>query len=174
MSLSFARAQLGEVCFSLLSWMDAGDFFKELQYTKKQGSHYADEFRKDGQIVSVFPEELRVIVVFETASCVRNKEPAVSAERVDDLLRSLELEASWKRGLEYRPAELTGPPTLSGKPTTVGNVVGDSYAFHVHARGVPITDHLVISVFGPDKKFLVRVTFDLTRDLLDLKFPGEF
>jgi hypothetical protein len=171
MSSSSARAKLGEVCFLLFSSMNAGDFFKGLHYTMKQGSRSADEFYKNGRIVSVFPEELEIRVGFETVPCVGNKVPDLSTDRVEDLLRSLQLEASWKRGVEYRPAELTGLPTLVAKPATIHTVVADTYSFRVLARAVPITDHLVVSVLGTNKKFLARVTFDLAHDLLPPILP---
>jgi len=129
----------------------------------KSGDHYASEFRKDGKAISTFPEELRIIVGFQTTACAENRQPDLSVNEVDDLLRSLKLEASWKRGLEHRPAEMSEVSTFDPKPAINGKTIADGYVLHLHARGVPITDQLVISIFGPGKKLqklLTHVTFD--------------
>ena len=173
MSSSLSRAKLGDVCFSLFASMDAGDFFKGLEYRKKTANHFASEFRKNGQIVSVFPEELQIGIGFQTVPCTGTKQPELSPAQVDDLLRSIDLQVSWKSGLEYRSAKLVGPPVLLAKPVTIQKVVGEMYTLHVRARGVPITDHLVVSVLDPDKRVLTHVTFSITVDLLPPTIPRE-
>ncbi|MGB2676363.1 MAG: hypothetical protein WAN12_04695 [Candidatus Acidiferrum sp.] len=166
---SSGEAKLGEVDFSILSTMSAGDFFQGLEYIRRDSAGLSsDEFRKDGRIVSQFPEELEIVIAFVTLAGVRNKPshfPSIS--EVEELSRSLEFDASWKTGVESHPAELIAPPEMAKKPSPgkKEGIIGWSNTFHVRARNVPLTDHLVISVFGPGKKFLGRVTFDLISDL---------
>ncbi len=168
---SFGEAQLGEVCLHFASTMTAGNFFKGLEYRKPgSGSPSAGEFRKDGRIISLFPAELDILVGFHTEPCKGNNWPHLSPPEAGDLVRPLEIEASWKRGVELRPAELSAPPELTTKPTPFEKSIIWKYTFHIRARDVPLTDHLVVSIYGPEKKFLGRVTFDLISELTWL--PG--
>lgn len=167
-------AKLGEVDFSIFAAMSAGNFFQGLEYKKVQSAgRSAAEFYKDRRAVSLFPEELEIVVGFHTLASVKNKpsrRPSIAD--LDDLSRSLEFEASWKTGVELRSAELIAPPELSRKPSPLEHgIIGWSYTLRVHARDVPLTDHLVISVFGPYKEFVSRVTFDLTSDLIPPPVP---
>src|SRR5712691_723825 len=71
---SDANAKLGELNFSIFSSMSAGNFFKSLEYRMVgSGGRFADEFHKDGRVVSLFPEELEVVVGFHTVAGHRNK-----------------------------------------------------------------------------------------------------
>jgi len=86
--------------------------------------------------------------------CKGNDTPRLSAAELDDLVHSLQFETSWKTGVVLRPAELIAPPRLAEMPTP-NRFLKDSFAwnyvFHIHAKNVPLTDHLVIFVFGPQR-----------------------
>lgn len=166
---SHSQAKLGDVDFSITSKMSAGNFFQGLEYIRGDSEGLSpDEFRKDSRVVSQFPEELEIVVGFVTLAGLRRKPSHLpSVPEVEELSRSLEFDASWKTGVELHPAELTALPEMAKKPTPgkQEGFIGWSYIFHVRAKNVPLTDHLVISVFGPGKKFLGRVTFDLISEL---------
>ena len=166
---SHSQAKLGEIDFSITSKMSAGNFFQGLKYVRRDSEGlFSDEFRKDSRVVSQFPEELEIVVAFVTLAGLRRKPSHLpSLPEVEELSRSLEFDASWKTGVELHPAELTALPEMAKKPTPgrQEGFIGWSYIFHVRSKNVPLTDHLVISVFGPGKKFLGRVTFDLVTEL---------
>ncbi len=167
-------ANLGQVEFSIFSVMTAGNFFKGLEYRKAdaEGRRVA-EFRKDGRIVAFFPDKLDIIVDFDAVAGPKVKPSRVpSLAEVDELSRSIQLDASWKSGVELRPAELIGPP-LTDKPTPSKYGVSWTCSFQVRAKSVPLTEHLVVSVLGPHKEFLGRVTFDLTSDLIPPPGPTK-
>jgi hypothetical protein len=160
-------AKLGEVCFKFFSTMTAGDFFKGLEFTKANPeAPVAGKFRKDGQVVSLFPENLDVLVGIHTWPCNGAIKPQLSLAEVEDQARSRQLKVEWKRGSELRPTELIAAPENTKKPTFFENSIIWNYTFHIRARNVPLTDHLVVSLFGPKKGFLGRVAFNLTSDLV--------
>lgn len=157
--------QQGKACFRFFSFMTAGHFFPGLEYIRTHSAaDPADEFRKDGGIISAFPEDLQINVFFHTCPCTGNSTQPLSPAELDDLLHSLQLDTSWKTGVELRPAELIAQPRLTGMPIPTRFLKNSStwdYVFHVRAKNVPLTDHLVIFVFGPNKTLLGRMTFDL-------------
>jgi len=172
-SFSSAVAKLGQVCFQFSTMMSAGDFFKELEYIQTNSTA---EFRKDGRRVTLFPEELVIRVGFNTwgdplANAAKPCTWKIPSHRASEaeiavLLRSLRIEASWKRGVELRPAELITSPELTAKPRPFeATAVGWSYTFHVRAGDVPLTDNFVVSAFSADEKLLGRVTLDLLSDI---------
>jgi hypothetical protein len=171
-SFSSTPTKLGQVCVRFSAMMSAGGFFKGLEYVKTDSD---GEFRKDGRRVALFPEELDIRVGFGTwgdplanasTQCTR-KTPSqqASAAELTDLLRSLRIEASWKRGVELRAAELITLPELTTKPRPFeSTMVVWNYTFHVRAGDVPLTDHFVVSAYSTDK-LLGRVSLDLASDI---------
>jgi hypothetical protein len=93
-------------------------------------------------------------------------------------LSSLRFEVAWKRGIESRPAEVLSPFALTEGPIPgkqllsavgMGSEYESEYAVYglvfsgrITSRTVPLTDHLVISVFNPDQHFLARMAIALT------------
>ncbi len=162
---SWALGQQGEACFQFFSFMTAGDFFKGLQYVRSRpAANPTDEFRKDGRAVVAFPDRLQVDLSFFTCPCSGNKTVRLLALELNALIDSLQIQASWKTGVELRPADLIASPELGARPTP-NPFIRDSfmwgYRFFVRTQDVPLTDHLVISVLGRDRLLFGRVTFDL-------------
>jgi hypothetical protein len=162
---SFSSGQRGKTCFLFHSFMTAESFFKGLRYsTTHSGADSVDEFHKDDRAISTFPDDLQINVFFQTSPCKGNGTQYLSAAELEDLVQSFQLEASWKSGIELRQAELSTPPQLTAPPTPnqfLKNSFVWNYVFHVRARGIPLSHHLVISVVGTNKALFGRMTFDV-------------
>jgi hypothetical protein len=77
--------------------------------------------------------------------------------------KSLRLVAAWKDGMDLRPAKLsptadcvamrmvTGPDLDFALPTLTCKMTVD-------ARGIPLTDHLIVFVYAPDGKRITRIS----------------
>ncbi len=155
-------------CFGFFTWVNSGDFFVGLEHIQR-GSK--DEFRKNGHSVLVFPDEIMVSIAFHTMACPNKPAPESSPAGIKNLLDSISLEGSWKRGVELRSAELLAPIELFQKPTKIKGLIAWAYTLRVRAKDVPLTDEFVISVFGPERRLLGRVKIDLRSDLKTPLYP---
>jgi hypothetical protein len=131
--------------------MTAGEFFDRLE--RKETSR-GTRFFLDSAPVSSYPETLDVQLFAGRWSGgetpLDKRHPGTAA----GLMNALEFKVEWKRGMSTRPAAKV---TIKYLPTdeTAPNVLW-KYEFIVSSEGVPLTDHLIVSAYGPDSSLVAR------------------
>jgi hypothetical protein len=151
---------LSDGCLSVHGALTAGDFFYDLKRLDKNGQI---EYRKGGKPVTEYPESLTTSIRITGDPCL----PSVSnapAAIFRGASYSLELKVYWKRDMKMRPATLSpvvahcvGYSTLTDadenlkSPSVVCEMTVDS-------KGVPIGDHLIVSILGADGARLTRIS----------------
>jgi len=165
-------------CVSVSPELTSGNFFEGLQWLKTKS---AEEFYKGGQRVVSFPGSIDVVLAIYMHPCSAKLPSGLSADKLSDLCHSLLIEASWKRGDESRPAEVVTPFKMTKGPFTQAELLsavginkgllpqtrqypgyGAGLSASFASIGIPLTDHLVISIFSAEHKFLTRAVIALT------------
>lgn len=160
--------KMEEICFSLVIWDRAGEFFDNLEHLRT-GS--ADRFRKNGEFVSVYPSNIVVSVGFMPLPCTGSIKRGRMEFLSRRILNSFQLKSEWKTGVELRPADLETLPQLFEDSASEREPSNWRYDLHVRAKGVPLTDEFVVSVLDSQGKLLGRAKIDLTTDLKPPPFP---
>jgi hypothetical protein len=131
--------------------MTAGEFFDRLQ--RKETSR-GPRFFLDSAPVSSYPETLDVQLFASRwnggETPLDKRYPGTAA----GLMNALEFKAEWKRGLNTRPVAKV---TIKYVPTdeAAPNIMW-KYQLIVSSEGVPLTDHLIVSAYGPDSSLVAR------------------
>lgn len=155
------------VCGNLSGALSADDFFDGLVRIE---AHHAVEFRKASQPVHEFPSQVAVALAGNFMPCAEPaKGPHVdfvrpgngsSPERVNDFINGLRFTAVWKNRYGIQPVQ--GFSVTKSAPTDRNFGINDQipwrFAFQVPSQGVPLTDQLVISVYGPSGAKLASFT----------------
>jgi hypothetical protein len=150
---------LNDGCLSLDGRMTSGEFFEDLKRTEV-GSQF--EYKKHGKVVTEYPESLTTSIRIAGDQCaaLSNRPSAVFSG--DSY--SLKFKVEWKDGMQLRPAALS---------PVVANCVGSSSIpipsqdftipvitcqLTVDSKGVPLSDHLIVSIFAADGRRLTRLS----------------
>jgi len=113
------------------------------------------EFHRGKTVVDHFPDEVMVVVT--VIDCVSPYGAAVSQEA----LSTIQFAASWRRGTDERPAG--GIYVPHSRPKEVWSESNDTfrdYELSIQSEGVPLTDHLVLTV-SAGGKMLAQFVNDL-------------
>jgi hypothetical protein len=157
------------MCLFVWGMMTAPDFFAGLE---RRETPEGPQFRRGSRVVSQFPGEMIVRVRMREFPChvrVKQDEGPPLPELTLETMNSLRFEAQWKRGMRLRPVEnLTlrtffvdkdQPRLFVSMPAAAAPAPSAwNYEFVVSSENVPLTDHLILSVFAPDGRRLVRVS----------------
>jgi hypothetical protein len=166
-------------CVILSPELTSGNFFDGLQWLKTKSGQ--EEFHKNGQRVVSFPGSIDVTLAIYMHPCNENFPGGPSADKLSKLCNSLAIEASWKRGADSWPAEVLKPFKMTKGPFTQAELLsaigvnkgslaqhrqypgyGAAMSASLASQGIPLTDHLVISIFSQEHKFLTRAVIALT------------
>ncbi|HWF93171.1 MAG TPA: hypothetical protein VN684_12855 [Terriglobales bacterium] len=137
------QIQTNDGCVNMTVAVSAGDFFWHLQ---KIQNGDAVEFRKGSQVVTAFPENISVTLQVSDPGLgidmyCRGKS-AIQMKTIGDfaLMKSLQFKAFWERNSQIRDAvELS----VQGHSSLIYRI----YVLSIQSRDVPLTDHLILSVF---------------------------
>ncbi len=154
-------------CLYLLGMMTAPDFFVGLE---RRETSQGTEFRRGSRVITQFPDQVIVRIRIREFPCrVRVKRDEGSAPPMATLetMSSLRFAASWKRGMQMRPVgnltqrtffvEKDESLLFIGMPTMPARNVWN-YEFVVPSHDVPLTDHLILTIYTPDGWRLARVS----------------
>jgi hypothetical protein len=151
---------LDDGCVSIDGTVAAGGFFGDLERIET-GSW--PEFIKDGRVVTDYPESLTASIRLVGSPC----EVGVS-DSLPTLLKgdsySLTFEVAWKDGMQMRPAEFSpAAARCVGSRVLTNPAKGLSFPeitcqITVVSRGVPLANHLIVSIFTSDGKRLTRLS----------------
>jgi hypothetical protein len=152
--------QLNDGCLAFDGTVKSGNFFEDLK-RKDIGSRL--EFRKRGRVVTEYPESLTTSIRIAGGQCTATLSDLPSSIFHGDSY-SLRFQVEWKEGTQLRPAVLSpvaarcigysSIPT-AGQASTTPSV---ACQLTVNSKGVPLTDHLIVSVFAPDGTRLTRLS----------------
>lgn len=149
-TLSTGQIRRGDVCVNFLPVLQSGTFFDGLErIDSSQGS----EFRKNSRVVTNFPDFMTVEMNVRIEDCDTD---VYTPAPTPAFVKGIHFRVQWKRGLAMRPVAAV---SIEQKPVLTDN--GDNrmlFLMYIHDRDVPLTDHLIISVIGPDGKLMSRMS----------------
>jgi prepilin-type processing-associated H-X9-DG protein len=149
-----------EGCLFVDGHVTSGDFFEDLRRVNLGGRF---EYLKRGRVVTEYPDSLTTSVRVVGNQCSPVVAHAPSAIFHGNSY-ALKFEVSWKDGMNLRPAALSpvaatcngfNSVTIPDKGFTVPSV---TCQLTVEGKGVPLGDHLIVSVFTPDGEQLTRLS----------------
>jgi hypothetical protein len=152
--------QLDDGCLAVDGKMTSGAFFEDLKRVEI-GRQF--EFRKRGRAVREYPDSLTTSILIAGGQCesaLSNPDSAVFQGHD----YSLRFQVDWKDGMQLRPAALSpvaahctgyspikAPGQGQATPVVLCQLTIDS-------KGVPLGDHLIVSIFSVDGKQLTRLS----------------
>ena len=151
---------LDDGCLSIDGTVTSGKFFEDLRRTDIDGRL---EYRRHGRVVTEYPESLTTsirIVGDRCASTLSNSPSAV----FHGSSYWLKFAVEWKHEMQLRPAVLSpaaahcvgySSVTMPARDTTIPSI---SCQMTVDSRGVPLGDHLIVSIFAEGGKRLTRIS----------------
>jgi hypothetical protein len=147
-------------CLALNGTVTSGTFFQDLRRTEV-GNRF--EYRKGGKVVTEYPESLTTSIRIEGDRCTAALSNSPSAIFQGDSY-SVKFEVEWKDGMELRPAVLSPlaahctASTSTPIPKRDFTIPFVTCEMTVDSRGVPLGDHLIVSVFTANGKRLTRLS----------------
>lgn len=150
---------LDDGCLSLDGTVKSGSFFEKLKRIEV-GSRF--EYRKRGRVVTEYPESLTTSIRIAGDRCAAALSHSPSSIFRGDSY-SLKFEVEWKDGMQLRPAALSPAaahcvgfssiviPSQETIPSITCQLTVDS-------KGVPLGDHLIVSIFAADGTRLTRLS----------------
>lgn len=152
--------QLEDGCIFVDGNVTSGSFFGDLKRTDVSGQL---EYRKRGKVVTEYPDSVTTSIRIVGGQC-----PAALANPPSSWFNgdsySLKFAVEWKDGMQLRPAVLS--PVLAHCVGFSSVTIPDrGYAIPsitcemtVASKGVPLADHLIVSVFAADGNRLTRLS----------------
>jgi hypothetical protein len=146
-------------CLALNGTVTSGNFFEDL---KRMDIGSGFEFTRGGRVVTEYPDLLTtsIRVIGQCAATLSN--PPSSIFHGDSY--SLKFGVEWKAGMQLRPAELSSDAAhctgYSSVPIPKQDYTIPSITCQltVESKGVPLADHLIVSVYTADGKRLTRLS----------------
>jgi hypothetical protein len=152
--------QLDDRCLAVDGKMTSGAFFEDLKRIEI-GRQF--EFRKHGRAVREYPDSLTTSILIAGGPCESGLSNAGSSIFQGNAY-TLRFQVDWKEGMQLRPAALSpvaahctgySPIQASGQghptPVVLCQLTVDS-------KGVPLGDHLIVSIFSLDGQRLTRLS----------------
>jgi hypothetical protein len=145
-----------------LGSLTADDFFSDLERVDIADGAI---FRRRLQVVQYFPERLSVKLDAYETKWPPSKGVAPSPSGVDpEFMRALRFQAQWKTGMKLRAVDTLSVEKIRDQEEQPDNDFLRrrwTYDLTVQSVEVPLTDHLIVSVFSKENKMLVRLSASL-------------
>jgi hypothetical protein len=152
--------QFADGCVFVDGKLSSGNFFDDFKRRDTRGRF---EFKRSGQTVTEYPDSVTTSIrlVGDQCAAALSNSPA-SIFNGDSFALKFQLE--WKHDMQLRPAALTSTVehcdgyksiVLPRRDATVPTIVCE---MTVDSRGVPLLDHLIVSVFTSDGTRLTRLS----------------
>ena len=152
--------QLDDGCLAVDGKMASGAFFEDL---KRVEIGHQFEFRKHGRAVSEYPDSLTTSILIAGGQCESALSNPGSAIFQGNAYK-LRFQVDWKEGMQLRPAALSPVAARCTGYSPVkapGHELGSAAVLcqlTVDSKGVPLGDHLIVSIFSVDGKRLTRLS----------------
>ncbi len=146
-------------CLSVHGAMTAGRFFDDLRRVDKAGRL---EYRKRGKLVTEYPESLTTSIRISRDACGGGYSKSPSPIFRGDSY-SLKLLVYWKHDMQMRPAALAPDLArcvgylIATAPDENLAVPSISCQMTVASKGVPLGDHLIVSILAADGRPITRI-----------------
>ena len=152
--------QLDDGCLAVDGHMASGAFFEDLKRIEI-GRQF--EFRKHGRAVKEYPDTLSTSILIAGGQCksaVSNSDSSFFQGNA----YTLRFQVDWKEGTQLRPAALSpvaarctgySPIKAPGHELASAAVLCQ---LTVDSKGVPLGDHLIVSIFSVDGRRLTRLS----------------
>ena len=151
---------LDDGCLSVDGTVKSGNFFEDLKRIDAGGQA---EYRRAGRIVTEYPESLTTSIRMMGSQCAeRLSNSPASIFGGDSYL--LTFEVAWKDGMELKPAVLSPViarcvgSRVATDPANDSTFPAITCEMTVKGKGVPLANHLIVSVFSADGKRLTRLS----------------
>ncbi len=151
-------------CFRLSGRLFSEDFFDNL---RRVDSTTGTLFRRGNDIITEFPETMRLTFVMFDIPCLNSLQPAATRIYLTKAaITSMRLGFAWKRGMEMRPAKEIALKKAEAHP--IANYAHELtvdmpqryewwFDFDIPSKGVPLTDSLVLILYSPEGHIIARV-----------------
>ena len=146
--------QLNKGCIWIDGTLTAGRFFQGLARKDRDGVF---EFTQGGELLTDYPQTVVASIRILDDQCVSTSVP-YSLSLAGGNRRPFSFKVAWKAGLQLRPAALSAGVDCvgsSGRPTIA---LPMTCQMAVKSQGTPLSDHLIVSVFGADGERLSRLS----------------
>jgi hypothetical protein len=152
--------QFPDGCVVIDGQMTSGSFFNGLTRSDVRGRF---EFRKNGAEVADYPDSVTTsirVVGNRCGATISNSPSAIFSGHS----YSVKFKVEWKDGVQMRPATLSADLAQCEGYSSVVLPYGDvavptvQCRMTVQSKGVPLVDHLIVSVLGPDGTRLTRLS----------------
>jgi hypothetical protein len=150
---------LSRGCLSVDGTVASGNFFTGLERNANGGQI---EYKKQGQFVTEYPDSLATSIHIAGNAC--SAAAPIWPSIFSGNSFAVRFEVEWKDGMKLRPATLSGEPAqcagYSSVPIPRENYTIPSLTCRitVDSKGVPLSNHLIVSVFAADGQRLTRIS----------------
>jgi hypothetical protein len=151
---------LNDGCVAVDGTLTSGNFFQDL---KRIDTGSESEFRKSGRVVTEYPDSLTTSIRLVGGECAATLTRPPNSVFGDNSY-SLKFKVEWKDGMQLRSALLspvaahcTGSSSIP-IPSRNFTIPSVTCEMTVNSQGVPLGDHLIVSVSTADGKFLTRLS----------------
>lgn len=145
-------------------WLES-DFFENLKWLK-HGSRV--QFRKNRTLATDFPDEVLLSVHFTAYRCEGEKWTPITETDRQQWIDKLQVTVAWKSGLEQRPVHILTPFRLNKFTEPVHDSPVWTLDARIDSKGLPLSDHLEVSIFDEHHRLLGRAASGLDT------FPADF
>jgi hypothetical protein len=149
-ALSTGQIRRDDICVNFIPLLQSGSFFDGLErIDSSQGS----EFRKNSRTITNFPDYMIVEMTVRIEQCDTD---IYTPAPTPAFVKGMHFRVQWKRGVSLRPV---GSVSIEQRPVRMEE--GDNrtlFVMTIRDHDVPLTDHLIISVIGPDGKLMSRMS----------------
>ena len=148
--------ELNSGCLWVDGTLASGAFFQGLE-RKDRGGMF--EYSSSGKLLTDYPQSVVASIRFLDDQCV----PTSKIARItldDSSKRTFSFQVEWKTGVQLRPAQLspTGVHCIGSSSTGMIPTLPMTCQITVKSEGTPLSDHLIVSVFGADGTRLTRLS----------------
>ena len=147
--MSVGEVRRGDTCVTFAPEMSAGDFFDGLQRLDLPSGPM---YRKFKQPVTHFPTYIEVEIYVNIHQCDAD---LYTSAKAPDFVSKIRFHLQWKRNLDMRPADFT----IEQVPLNLDD--GDDrmlFLMRIKDDNVPLSDHLILSVWNEQGKLLSRMS----------------
>jgi hypothetical protein len=147
--LSVGEVRRGDTCVTFAPEMSAADFFEGLQRLDLPSGPV---YRKLNQTVTFFPTYIEVLIYVNIHQCDTD---LYTSAKAPDFVSKIKFRLQWKRDLDMRPADFT----IEQVPLNLDE--GDDrmlFVMRIKDQNVPLSDHLILSVWNEQGKLLSRMS----------------
>jgi hypothetical protein len=148
--------QLNSGCLWIDGTLTSGTFFEGLE-RKDRGGMF--EYTNGGKVLSDYPQSVVASIRILDDQCVSISQASRYALAGSNR-HSFSFQVAWKTGLQLRPALLspTGVRCIGSSGTRASPVLPMTCQITINSEGTPLSDHLIVSVFGTDGTRLTRLS----------------